>query len=1161
MSSAEENPTVEASDNAPNTALTLKEETENERPISVLSTQSDREQESEERAMKVEEEEQPTVHHLSKEEPSEAVSLEAVEQIFESKQENEEGSIVDEEVDKMSHRSESESGMMVDSQVVQENTGTPREEKDMEKKEEEEGNLINEDERLSSQKNLNNEGAKLGEEEEEEEEEDVKVHLYAEGTDPDDQADKLSHLSQQSGRLSNDGNELSHRESETGNEMQMAHQQPESDVTSPDNSLVYTATPGMLFEQKEESLLRSHPLNINWALGLNHHLPVYTLQDGETTVLLYGCAHTAVIYDSQKTAQHILQGHLSAVSCLCISEDRRWAVTADKGHESLVIIWDTFSGIPVQTLFDCHPGEGVEAMAMTPDAKYLVTVSAGAVQEICIWDWTSDREGPICSTKLHPDCGTHILFNPSDYMELISNSESQVVFYSWHNQQLEYETPSLTEKTFNKVVGSLSQSIYHFKASQALSATSAGNVVIWDVVRMSAVFKPHNKKAIKLMHLQKEAITVLTLCDSYIVTGDVKGHIKFYDEQLRLINWFSRFNLASIHSICFSTEPPNPQGKEDYLKDCTISASQFIVRNFVVLTAEAKVVHISASGTHMETLLYEHWDTLHAVACHPVYPLVAMGSYCGLLNLWNYKLKKNVCSRIFKNDKEIQSLTFDLQGSLLAVGFVNGAVYILDALTLTTECEEPFKFAKGAITHMAFSGDSQYLATADSGFVVTVFKLSPKNGKQSWELIGRHRSHYKTIQDIMFVDDLDGGLPRLLSLGMDQFLVEYDLTNSSKDDLRILASDRIEQSAVPYCMTVYPAITKENFILTANDQFKMKLYNSTTKMCRKTQLGPTYGSPIKKMQVLPGTTDTESSVSYLAYITNDKIGLQILPVDGNPHRSSALICHAEGVSSFTCSCDGKYIFTAGGEDCIVYLWETNLNALEAAATLGGKDLDPFYELINGGRDGELFRELEDYFYYCQIRCQGIDCMEPRQVSTTIPLSEVPFVMRALGFYPTEQEIEDMQNEVKFSEYVNTGKYVTEVDIGEFLKLFINHRPAFGISRYEVQKAFEFLGYDQENGEHVINRKELLQLLQSRGEHLTEEDLAEYFSTLLGLNPEGGRFEPGYVDIEDSEALLESGIPDEITADMFTADILGLPVYVIEPETSEEQLTDRDSSLS
>uniref|UniRef100_A0A8C4SLM5 Cilia- and flagella-associated protein 251 n=1 Tax=Erpetoichthys calabaricus TaxID=27687 RepID=A0A8C4SLM5_ERPCA len=497
------------------------------------------------------------------------------------------------------------------------------------------------------------------------------------------------------------------------------------------------------------------------------------------------------------------------------------------GHILRVTFTPSLPRIPVQTLFDCHPGEGVEAMAMTPDAKYLVTVSAGAVQFLM-----------LCLAHVSfapcPSQQTHILFNPSDCMELISNSESQVVFYSWVSccsfLNKKFNMLKISD-TFNKVVGSLSQSIYHFKASQALSATSAGNVVIWDVVHMSAVFKPHNKKAIKLMHLQKEAITVLTLSDSYIVTGDVKGHIKFYDEQLRLINWFSRFNLASIRSICFSTEPPNPLGKEDYLKDCTITCFVFH-RNFVVLTAEAKVVHISASGTHMETLLYEHWDTLHAVACHPVYPLVAMGSYCGLLNLWNYKLKKNVCSRIFKNDKEIQSLTFDLQGSLLAVGFVNGAVYILDALTLATECEEPFTFAKGAITHMAFSGDSQYLATADSEVVVTVFKLSPQNGKQCWELLGRHHSHYKTIQDIMFVDDLDSGLPRLLSLGMDQFLVEYDLINSSKDDLRILASDRIEQSAVPYCMTVYPAITKENFILTANDQFKMKLYNSTTKMCR-----------------------------------------------------------------------------------------------------------------------------------------------------------------------------------------------------------------------------------------------------------------------------------------------------------------------------------------
>ena len=37
------------------------------------------------------------------------------------------------------------------------------------------------------------------------------------------------------------------------------------------------------------------------------------------------------------------------------------------------------------------------------------------------------------------------------------------------------------------------------------------------------------------------------------------------------------------------------------------------------------------------------------------------------------------------------------------------------------------------------------------------------------------------------------------------------------------------------------------------------------------------------------------------------------------------------------------------------------------------------------------------------------------------MQDISKVSRALGFYPTEKEVEDMLNEVKYANYVNTGK--------------------------------------------------------------------------------------------------------------------------------------------
>lgn len=901
-------------------------------------------------------------------------------------------------------------------------------------------------------------------------------------------------------------------------------------------------------------------LNIIWSFGLNRNVPVLNLTDNTRKVIMYACAHVGILYDFNSNRQHILQGHANPITCTCVSEDKRWLVTGDRGKDSMVIVWDTYTGVPIQTIFDTTGSDegGVVAVGMTPDARYLATLSAAKTQVLSIWDWTVDGDTPLCSAQLKPSYGVQnfILFNPEDIHYLVTNSESQVIFYNWSNGHMEYFAPPLTDQDFNKPVGRYSQSIFQKNSSRALTATSIGNLVVWDnnkpVTKVVSSEPSANKKALKIIRLQDRGINVITTTDRYIVVGDVAGHVKFFDQSLKLVHWYQDLNLGPIVSISFAFNPEFmgiAREGTNYPPDATIQAKQFVIRDFVVGSNIAIFGNVTADGTKVQVIHREHDAAIHALAAHPTQPMIVIGSYSGLLKVWNYEKKQVMVSRVFERGNLIRCCAFSPNGAYLAVGFVNGAVRVLDAITLQDEIQEPFRYARDAITHIEFSHDSRFLATADAEYTVSVYIRVAGIDTEPYAYLGRYRAHYKPIKDIMFGIQLDADVPRLLSLGADRVLVEYDLENSTKDDLRLMSTDRIEQSAVPQCMTWYPPITKEHFIVTANDQFKFKLFNATTKMCRKTLLGPTYGSPVQKVAIVP-TKDPAHDRRYLAYITEDKVGLHILPLEGNPHDAMALIGHPAGVANMVCSYDGKYIFTAGGSDATVHMWEININALEAQSALGGEDLIPFYGLLEGGREGELFKELEDYFYYAQIRSeiisQGVNAMSSREVSVKIPLAEVPFVMRAMGFYPSEQEIEDMLNEVKFSRYVETGQYVESIDLGEFIKLYVNHRPAFGLSPEKLLKAFETLGMYTEKGS-AIDRGDLLEMLQTKGEHMTEYELAEYLMTLLGHHAEGGSSELQEFDTNIAGDVISENLPQEITADMFANEVLGFALFQDSPQ--------------
>ena len=145
------------------------------------------------------------------------------------------------------------------------------------------------------------------------------------------------------------------------------------------------------------------------------------------------------------------------------------------------------------------------------------------------------------------------------------------------------------------------------------------------------------------------------------------------------------------------------------------------------------------------------------------------------------------------------------------------------------------------------------------------------------------------------------------------------------------------------------------------------MYNSKTQLCRKTALGPSFVDDIHFLSLLNDGNESK----YLCFASHERVvGVTKLPLDGNPHKSMGLIAHPKKISNIVASSDGLFLFTAGGKDNTVYMWSINTNVLESQILSAGEGISPFLHLLDDsglGEKGPAYRELEDYFYYAQLK--------------------------------------------------------------------------------------------------------------------------------------------------------------------------------------------------
>jgi WD40 repeat protein len=743
-------------------------------------------------------------------------------------------------------------------------------------------------------------------------------------------------------------------------------------------------------------------------------------------------------------------------------------------------------------------------------------------------------------------------------------------------QKKEGRNDGLNHRTFT-------QTVFIPGSTQAVTGTDSGLLVVWDIsLSLEDMGEPDQRREIKSINLlnvtgkndqEKIGISVLKASPALLIIGATNGHIRFYDYQFRIVGWFEdNPSIGEITSISLSNEafpfeslPKSHQEDEHYFK----------YPNFIVVDKNARIVLMETELFKLprenpakagKTLLESIPSRVTSLSSKPNSSKIAFACDNGIIYEWDFAKKESALTKLKEFDRKSSEkptcLQYSPDGRYLIVASSQRNVYCTVAdktewQTNVLTISQKKNYIKGV--YIAFSENSSDFAIMDDHSCVSLYKLEKEGSGEEWIFNGKSKSHFTEVNDICFGETLEGQemkRHKLFSIGEDRFMFQYDVAQSRKNELAIDSITKIDHEGIPTACLWYPVnYLKEDVLMVAYSDYKIRLWNvkdKQKKFCKATLLGPTYGGPINKMIYLNiHNRAEEESSKYVAYSTKEKIvGIIKLPLDGNPNKTMGMIAHPNKISSMTATNDGKFLFTCGSDEIgIINMWYVNYSTLEEQVLISKTEktpLDTYPNLLEGGKEGPIYRDLKDFFYFSQINSSTENPTKAKKLDGKIPREDVQNLMRALGYYPTKLEIENMQNEVLYSQMLQTGKHEDSLVLDTFVRLFINHRPVYGLTTNLIKEKLKVLeteyiqdpDYPNDPNKVIakqvpLSRDTFLNYMKHRGEKISEENLRRYMAILRG------------------EGELNELLPESLNGEFLIKDLLGFEDEFEGEEEDEE----------
>ncbi|CAF1609867.1 unnamed protein product [Rotaria magnacalcarata] len=433
---------------------------------------------------------------------------------------------------------------------------------------------------------------------------------------------------------------------------------------------------------------------------------LFYLVDNESIV--YPAAGAGVIHNIRRCTQKFYLKHTDDIISMAVHNGEKYGniiASGEIGENPTIHIWNPQTTQTISVLSGKHR-RGVCSLSFSTSGKLLLSVGVDTPFTIVVWRW---KEGINVATAIASEERIfRALFRPNSDTHFVSVGVKHLKFWSIAGNTLVDQKALMTTMVDGKRSTKMQTmlSIAFGPEDRTYTGSMTGLVFIWNKNTLERTVRAH-QGPIFSMYSSDNCIVTGAKEKRSVASTRVLNPLKIWDLDMNNVRAI-KLDIGPTDSICIRSVCRNSKGK------------------ILIGLKTSDIIELDDKSSDCQTtsLVFGHGEgQLWALSPHPTKSLFATGSYDRNLVVWNTSTKGLIVKRDM--GKEIRSVSFDPSGDILAVGYKDGQISLVNFSIDKKELIEARKTRErnAAILCVRFSPDGKSLVASSENCCIDFFDV------------------------------------------------------------------------------------------------------------------------------------------------------------------------------------------------------------------------------------------------------------------------------------------------------------------------------------------------------------------------------------------------------------------------------------------------------